>query len=243
MIKALQSSGRAMAVQLQRHELIANNLANVNTPGFQQLISRVKSQYTTSPGAGPGLSGTRNLEVIVDSIQNNNGGPLRATGNPLDVALVGEGYFTVDTPDGVKLSRDGSFSLNEQGELIHSSGYPVLADGSTVVITREASILQDGTIMDGDQALGRISVVRPMGEGSLRREGDNLLSATAGIEQAPPEEINIMSGHLEGSNVNAIEEMVSMIKAFRAYETAQKAAQAADETLRTAVERVGVVRA
>ncbi len=242
MIKALQSSGRAMSVQLQRHELIANNLANANTPGFQRLIGRVRELQAsaTTPGAaaaqGPG-------RLIVESIPSRENGPLQATGNPLDVALMGDGYFLVETAQGERLTRDGAFSLSSEGELLHSSGSPVLADGSSVSIRGQASILPDGTILDGEQIVGRLSVVRPEEGAGVIREGENLLRIEGEYEEAPAGEVRVVSGHIEGANVHAVEEMVDMIRAFRAYEIAQRAAQAADDTLRIAVERVGVLRA
>ncbi len=106
MIKGLLSSSQAMAMQLQRHELIANNLANVNTPGFQKLFARVSTdQAQIAPGGNPSNGGR--LEVT--SVASRRPGALKATGNPLDVAIAGEGYFLVETPAGNRLSRDGSF--------------------------------------------------------------------------------------------------------------------------------------
>ncbi|MCP4548355.1 MAG: flagellar hook-basal body protein [bacterium] len=243
MIKALQSGGRAMQVQAQRHEIIANNLANANTPGFKKLIGRVNSQLASTAGTAETGGSGLTPQLIVDSVPSTRGGALQATGNALDAAIVGDGYFLIETPDGEMLSRDGNFTLNAQGELLHSSGYPVLADGGAIAIQQQGSILPDGTILDGDLVVGRLSLVRPAAGGELRSEGNNLSSIAGEIEEVPAEEINIVSGHVEGSNVDAIEEMVRMIQAFRAYEIAQKVTQAADDTLKTAVERVGVVRA
>ena len=239
MIKALESSGRAMQVQLRRHELIANNLANVTTPGFKKLFAQV-AQETAQPAASGGAPARR---LSVGSATSSVQGPLQSTGNPLDAALMGDGYFEVETPDGPRLSRDGAFSLGPNGELLHSSGNPVLADGSPVRIETVGSILPDGTVLDGDRPVGRLSVVRPVAGSALLRRGDNLLEAPGGTEPVPEGETQVLAGRVEGSNVEAVEEMVDMIRAFRAYEMAQKAAQAADDTLRVAVERVGAVRA
>jgi flagellar basal-body rod protein FlgF len=240
MIKALLSSGQAMAVQAKRHELIANNLANVNTPGFQKLISQVR---TDLPSGADGQFTRGMQQPVVTSVSSTRSGPMRATGNPLDVGIAGEGYFLIDTPQGERLTRDGSLSLNSQGELVHSSGFPILAGGSVMVIRDAPSIMSDGSVMDGNKILGRLTVVRPNSSDGLRREGGNLLDAVDGYVELPTDSIRIASGHLEGSNVEAVEEMVTMIRAFRAYEIAQRSAQAADEILRIAVQRIGTLRA
>ena len=240
MIKGLLSSSQAMAMQAQRHDLIANNLANVNTPGFQRLIARVRSEQGQAVPGGAPATGQR-LEVT--SVPSQRPGALRPTGNPLDVAIGGEGYFLVETPVGLRLSRDGSFGLSREGELIHSSGNPVLADGSSLIIRGTPSILPDGSVMDGERLIGRLTLVRPNSMAALRRDGENLHDALDGYEELEADEVRVVSGHLEGSNVDAVEEMVSMIRAFKAYEIAQKAAQSVDDTLQTATQKVGALRA
>jgi flagellar basal body rod protein FlgG len=239
MIKALAVSGQAMLVQQRRHELIANNLANANTAGFQKLVSRVEQSAVA--GAAPGAARARGLSV--SALTSTAQGPLESTGNPLDVALMGEGYFVVETPAGPRLSRDGGFSLGPDGELLHASGYPVQGDGGALRVEGTPSILPDGTVMDGERASGRLSILRPVAGSPLLRRGDNLLEAPGGTEEVPPEAVSVQAGRREASNVEVVEEMVAMIRAFRSYEMAQKAAQAADELLRVAVERVGVLRA
>ncbi len=242
MIKALGSSRQAMQVHLRRHEVIANNLANVNTPGFKRELSKVsavEAPLTMAPGQAPQLAPR---ELIVEGAPNLAGGALSATGNPLDVALAGEGFFQVQSPDGPRLTRDGSFSLDPQGLLIHSSGHPVLVDGGSVQLSGMPSILQDGSILDGENPAGQLSIVKVGEGGRLIREGDNLFSVEGGTEEMEAGDIQLASGFLEGSNVDPIREMVNMIQAFRVYELAQKAAHAADETLQIAVNRVGVLR-
>ncbi len=241
MIKALRSSSLAMSVQQQRHELIANNLANATTPGFQKLFGRVRAEGGGAPTKSSPGSPVQGL--FVESLPSRAQGSLMSTGNPLDAAIMGEGYFLVETPEGQRLTRDGSFGLGPEGELLHSSGHPVLAGGSSLLIRSEPSIMPDGTVMDGDRAVGRLSVVSPNEGTELIRRGENLLEAPGGFEEQESGISRVVGGHLEGSNVEAVEEMVSMIRAFRAYEMATKAAQAADDTLRTAVTRVGVLRA
>jgi flagellar basal-body rod protein FlgF len=242
MIKALDSSRQAMQVQLRRHEVTANNLANVNTPGFKRELSMVTALEAPASGdAGPGAQSAPR-ELLVEGRPNLAGGSLSATGNPLDVALAGEGFFQVQSPDGARLTRDGSFTLDPQGLLIHSSGYPVLVDGGSVQLSGLPSILQDGSILDGENPAGQLSIVKVGEGGHLMREGENLFRVEGGTEEMEAGDIQVASGFLEGSNVDPIREMVNMIQAFRVYELAQKAANAADQTLQIAVNRVGVLR-
>jgi len=242
MIKALDSSRQAMQVHLQRHEVTANNLANANTPGFKRELARVTSveaPQTMVPGQSPRFP---SRELLVEGAAHLAGGSLSATGNPLDVAIAGEGFFQVQAADGPALTRDGAFSLDPQGVLIHSSGYPVMVDGGSIQLTGIPSIQSDGSILDGEIPAGRLSVVAPADGARLLREGDNLLRAEGGTRELEIGEVRMASGFLEGSNVDPVREMVNMIQAFRVYELAQKAAQAADETLNVAVNRVGVLR-
>ncbi len=242
MIKALESSRQGMQVNLRRHEVTANNLANANTPGFRRELARVTAVERPSPLAPGQAAHLPTQDLVVEGAPYMGGGSLSATGNPLDAALAGEGFFQVQSPDGPRLTRDGSFTLDSQGVLIHSSGHPVMVDGGSVQLSSIPSILPDGSILDGENPAGQLSIVKP-GEGAtLEREGDNLFRAEGGTTELEAGEIQVASGFLEGSNVDPIREMVDMIQAYRVYEMAQKAAHAADETLQIAVNRVGSIK-
>jgi len=243
MIKALGSSRQAMQVQRRRHEVIANNLANVDTPGFRRELTRVRSVERPSSGGGGLRALLPSRDLRVEGFPSLAGGSISATGNPLDVALSGEGFFQVQSPDGPRLTRDGSFSIDSQGVLVHSSGYPVIVDGGSVQFSDIPSILPDGSILDGENPVGRLSIVGPADGAKLMREGDNLLRVEGGAEELEPGRFRLQSGFLEGSNVDPVREMVDMIRAFQAYELAQKSALASDETLQVAVNRVGANKA
>jgi len=242
MIRALGSSRQAMQVHLQRHEVTSNNLANVNTPGFKRELARVTALESPSPLVSGQSSHLPSRDLLVEGAPDLSGGALEATGGLLDVAIAGEGFFQVAAPDGPRLTRDGSFSLDSQGLLVHSSGHPVMVDGGSIQISGLPSILPDGSILDGENLVGRLSVVAPAEGARLMREGVNLLRVEGGTRELEPTEVRVASGYVEGSNVDAVREMVNMIEAFRAYELAQKAATSADETLQVAVNRVGVLR-
>ena len=237
MIKALDCSRQAMQMNLRRHEVISDNLANVNTPGFKREMARITS---LEEERAPGLPTGR--ELVVDGMPQLSGGALQATGNVLDLALRGEGFFQVQGPEGPRLTRDGSFGLDSQGMIVHSSGHPLLVDGGSVQITGACSVLPDGSILDGERPVGRISLVAPAEGSRLMRQGDNLYESSGGTRELDAAEVQVASGYLEASNVDPVREMVDMIRAFRVYEIAQRAASAADETLSKAVNQVGALR-
>ncbi len=242
MIKALDSSRQGMQVNLRRHEVTANNLANANTPGFRRELARVTAVERPTPMDPGQVTQLATHELVVEGAAHLGGGALNATGNPLDAALAGKGFFQVQSPEGPRLTRDGSFTLDSQGVLTHSSGYPVMVDGGSVQLSDIPSILPDGTILNGENPAGQLSIVG-LGEGTqLFRDGENLFRAEGGTEVLEAGEVQVASGFLEGSNVDPIREMVNMIQAFRVYELNQKAAHAADETLQIAVNRVGSIR-
>lgn len=237
MIKALDSSRQAMQMHWMRHEVISDNLANVNTPGFKREMARVTSLEDPSRN---GLPSGRQL--IVEGRPQLTGGALQATGGALDLAIRGPGFFQVQTPDGNLLTRDGSFTLDAQGLLVHSSGNPVLVDGGSVQITGVPSVLPDGSILDGEMPVGRLTLVAPSEGAQLTREGKNLYRAEGGTREVGADEATVAAGYIESSNVDPVREMVNMIRAFRVYELAQRAAQSADETLSIAVNKVGVLK-
>ncbi|MDP6419399.1 MAG: flagellar hook-basal body protein [Candidatus Krumholzibacteria bacterium] len=242
MIKALDSSRQAMQMQWRRHEVISNNLANVNTPGFKREMARVSAHLKDGVQAPGQELFLPQREILVEGVPSKQGGPLLPTGNPLDIALTGEGFFQVETDQGLRLTRDGSFRLDEQGVLVHSSGGRVLVDGSPIHVGENPSILPDGSVLDGEILLGRLSILLPEEGARLERQGDNLLRLEGGSREAEESDYLLAPGFLEGSNVQSVREMVDMIRAYRAYEMAQRGALAADETLRIATQRVGSLR-
>jgi len=239
-----------MAAQQTRTEVIANNLANVNTTAFKRsrahfedlLYQTVQSSAvlggadaTTTPaiqvGRGTRLSAIERLDAQ---------GALQQTGRPLDVAIEGEGFFQVQMPNGAAaFTRDGSFQISDQGTLTTSGGHTVVPgikipdDVSDLAISRNGivSALRAGQTIE----LGRIEIARFPNSSGLLALGENLYSETTASGQAivgfPDDDGmgRLIQGHLEGSNVEIVQEMVEMISAQRAYELNSKAIKAADE--------------
>lgn len=257
MMRALWTAAAGMNAQQLTVDVLANNLANVNTAGFKR--SRVDFQdllYQTE--RVPGTATARNAQVPV-GIQVGLGsrpgavykifsqGTFQQTGNPLDMAIEGDGFFQVQLPDGrIAYTRDGSFKVDNQGRLVTSDGYPLQPEITIPPDALSVSIGQDGTIsvmlpgQSQPQEVGQIQLVRFINPAGLQSIGRNLFVATfaSGDPQTGTPGLEgygtIAQGFVEMSNVKVVEEMVNLITALRAYEVNSKAIQTADEMLSVA---------
>jgi len=225
----------------QRHEVLANNLANTTTTAFKRddVIPVPGNATAQQPGAGFGLA----LAASQPAIQytDHAQGPIQQTGRSLDVALEGSGFFEVDTPSGPRYTRSGAFTLGGDGALMTADGYPVKGvAGPLVLRSPNFTINGQGEIRDGEQVIGALKIVDFPKPYQLLKEGANLYVPA---EPIPPDasSAQVVSGALEGSNVNSIEAMVSMIEVLRSYEAAQKALQALEEANQAAANQIGTV--
>lgn len=241
--------------QQTRMSVIANNLANVNTHGFKrdravfedllyQNIQQPGGQTTADTQAPTGLmlgTGTR----VVATEKTHTQGNLITTGNALDLAVQGDGFFQIQMNDGTTAyTRDGGFKVSATGQIVTSSGNPLIpnvtlpANAATLTIGRDGVITAELTNGGGAQNLGQIQVARFVNPAGLQAMGGNLLKETpaSGTPQLQnPGEAgagSIMQGTLEASNVNVVEEMVNMIETQRAYEINSKAISSVDGMLR-----------
>ncbi|HOE98011.1 MAG TPA: flagellar basal-body rod protein FlgF [Candidatus Sumerlaeota bacterium] len=222
---------------------IANNLANVSTPGFKKdravflnyLAGGALQAGLTAPsgGADPAKSAAA-WPTAGTAFTDLSAGPIQHTQQPLDLAIEGDGYFMVEVEgqQAPRYTRAGNFRLNAAGELTTAAGRRILGDsGEPITIDPglgAPEITETGEIFVGGQQVGRLGMVSFSDPSVLRKWGEGLLMAPPGVE--PGESTGrIRQGYLEGSNVNPIEEMVRMIQAQRIYETQQKALQTADE--------------
>lgn len=248
MIRGIYAAASGMVAETIRNDVTANNLANVNTAGFKKdvavsrdfasvLIKRI-NDGEDMPNVGSLGSGAQIDEVA--TIQS--AGAVRPTGNDFDLAIDGKGFFAVQTANGVRYTRNGSFTKSAQGELVNSEGQRVLGqngpirinNGSTMNISGDGSISVDGVQID------RLRVVEFANEKQLQKEGNSLFTAPAGA-QTQPATGQVKQGYLEMANVNVVAEMVNMIAGFRAYEVNGKVVQAHDQLLDKAVNEVGRV--
>jgi flagellar basal-body rod protein FlgG len=169
-------------------------------------------------------------------------GNLRETGAVYDLALAGDGFFVVETPEGLRYTRNGAFTLDADRYLVDDRGHRVLGtQGPLQIAAGEIQIDVSGRIMSDGVLQGQLLLQSFADNSSLQKVGDNLFSAAAGLTQQPFAG-QVRQGFLENSNVQALAEMVRMLAAQRAYETSQRVLLAQDELLGKAVNEVGVVR-
>lgn len=249
---SLRTAATGMVAQQTRIDVIANNLANVNTPGFKASRAHFEDLlYQTLEGEQRvGEDGTETVPEIqvgrgtrLSGILRLHGqGSLEVTGRPLDVAVDGDGMIQVRLPDGgLAYTRDGGLTISDQGMLVTSSGYAVVPevrvpeDATGVTIARNgivaATVVGSGDIIE----LGRLELARFPNATGLRAVGENLYMETPAAGQpilGHPQEDGfgrLVQGSLESSNVEVVQEMVEMIAALRAYEINAKAVQASED--------------
>ncbi len=224
----------------RRLDIAANNLANADTPGFRkQGITFEEYMLQEQDGNNRTAKG----EVIW---QDLSAGSVHFTENQWDFAINGEGFFSVQTPAGIRYTRAGNFMLDSQGQLITQDGYPVLGGGAPIILEdttgKYITLSPDGHFFVDETDAGQIDVVTFDNPEYLQRMGRNYFSETpaAGAPQ-PVEDVNIAQGYLELSNVNELEDMINLIDLHRAYEIQQKSLQAVDHMDDKAANTVGKV--
>ncbi len=248
---SLYSAATGMEAQQLNLNTIANNLANVNTPGFKRSKIEFQDLLYQKPRASGTDSGGGNL--IPTGIEVGNGsrvaatskvftqGQLTNTGEKLDLAIQGDGFFEVQRPDGtIGYTRDGSFKLNAQGQVVTVDGLPVLSGFQQIPAGSDITVSEDGqvtlTSANGTQSF-RLTMTRFANPAGLRSLGGNMYEETAASgtpETGNPGEQGFgrtIQGYVEASNVNIVEEMVNLIIAQRAYEINSKSVQSSDEML------------
>lgn len=230
----LDANGKRVNVENQPFEI--NELGQVVANG--QVLGNLVNK------GGPNVIGTINGGLRINSIETNFlQGSLEETGNPLHMAIKGNGFFHVANIQGESFyTRNGTFTLNDNGEIITSEGYFLLNDkgwsipvgGTDFQLTEKGEIIIDGVVAD-QIAMADITNTR-----ALRKHGEGYYYVEKGMEiESQPFQGDILQGYLEGSNVNPIKEMVEMISSYRNYESNQKVVKAYDELLQRAVNDIG----
>jgi flagellar basal-body rod protein FlgG len=256
-VAALQVARTGLDAQQERMQVIANNIANVNTTGFKRDRANFETlayQYATAPGAtssgddkytqGLALGGG---VTMAGTSRSDTQGSLNQTGNSLDVAIQGAGFFQIQQPDGtIAYTRDGNFSLSAEGQVVTQDGRAVLPNIQVPNGATSITIGADGTVSataagaSAATQLGKIQLASFVNPTGLKSLGGNLLSETdaSGTPQLGDAGTDgrgtIQQGSLEASNVNVVEELVDMIETQRAYEVNSKMIKATDEMLQFA---------
>lgn len=217
-------------IGLSRHNVlwrqlegVANNMANANTPAFK--ADRLVFSQFLVPSTGPGPSG-RTISFVQDRaiFTDFTPGPLRSTGNPLDLAIDGDGFFVIDTPDGQRYSRDGHFRLDEGGMVVTRDGAPVLSEDDLPIFVApnetDIKVFRDGTVATENGEIGKLRVVDFDNPQELEKVGLNLYTTDAAPQ--PAEAVNLVQGMIEDSNVNPVVEITRMMGLLRNYQGVQK---------------------
>ncbi len=209
---------------LRQVEVVAQNLAHASTPGFKAEIARFEEKLT-----GQGDRQTRQVTATAPGVRLSQGA-IRPTGNPLDVALTGDGFLVVDTGQGTRLTRSGRLVIGADGTLRTTVGHVVRGAGGGPITVPPGDVggagpLQidaTGTLSRGGVTFGTLERKSAPPE-VLRREGAELFAATTGIDALPDAQGEVLQGHLEDANVNPVSAMTELITAQRSFDALQQA--------------------
>lgn len=231
-------------VALRRElDVIANNLANMNTTAFQ--AERVAFEDYLMPRAEASAFQNRDHDVafVQDwaTYRDIEPGAREVTGNDLDVALSPGGYLTVETPQGIRYTRDGSLQINDQGQLVTQRGHPVISLGGTPILFTPAdsniTITGTGEITTNNGARGTLQLVSFPNEQALEKLGSNLYAADE--EANPDPTVRLTQGVLETSNVQPVREMSRLVEVQRAYEMQSNMLRQSDQMRQEAIRLLG----
>jgi flagellar basal-body rod protein FlgF len=244
----------------KQQDVISNNLANVNTNGFKKDLAatRAFSRFLDEAQQGPRAAKPLYDEIyhtnvlgdetmVVQEVKTYQGqGDMRLTGNTLDIALQGKGFIAIETEQGVRYTRNGSFMLNSNNELVTSFGHRVLGEGGAdgagvpiVVTGTNVAFLEDGTVQADGMRAGKLKINDFEDHNLLVKNGHSLFDYQGDPEGVQPvEAYSVEQGFLESSNVNAISEMTEMLQNTRLYEISGKALKSIEATINRMVTEV-----
>ena len=234
-------------VQQLRLEVLANNVANINTVGFkgEQSVFQIpeESKNQTIETSLEGIQTLSPYAPPYTTTTDFSQGALQPTGNTLDVAVSGDGFFSIQTPVGVQYTRQGNFTRNAQGVLITPDGYPVLGEGGE--ITLEEGIvkidLEGNVYVDGDE-VGRLQITDFLNRGVLKKAGEGrFVALRQDAAGQRPEKTTLRQGYIETSNVNPVRAMTEMIETSRMFEAYQKVIKSADDATARSIKDVGTI--
>jgi flagellar basal body rod protein FlgG len=232
---------------LARLDTVAQNLANASTAGYKaaRLVFEVRPLEAASAAAvGDGTAGTAAQVAELATVRDFSQGPVRPSGNPLDVALTGPGFFVVATPRGERYTRQGTFALDGEGYLVTQGGERVQGDGGdlrvgegTVAIGGDGGVTVDGT------AVGRLKVVDFGERPALVPEGNALFAPAPGAVAAPLDAaaVRMEPGAIEGANIDAVAGLVELVEVARGFESYMQAMQRLDQVAQRSITDVGRV--
>ena len=255
MLEGLYVSGSSMLARATRQDIIANNIANTNVPGFKRdglFLKELGEARRKGSGGHPVWRENRVSGAYVDFEQ----GAMRQTNSSLNFAIQGPGFFQVRTPQGDMYTRNGEFSLNKEGVLVTNLGQAVLDDSGQEIKVEgdDFSVNEEGEILENGDVVGTLAIhdfekdvdgyyQDPDGISRLERKPNGFFLPIPGVNQVQKtSETRVLQGFIEQSNTDPIIQMVDMVELFRSYEADQRVIRAQDDTLNKAVNEVGNIR-
>lgn len=231
---------------LQRQmDVIANNIANASTVGFkgQRILF---AEMVNGAASNPGLTQGARVAFVeeVGMLRDTREGALVPTGNPLDLAITGNAYFAVETPGGTRYTRDGRFRLGNDGRIVSQDGYALLDQGGRPLSVRpgesRVEISRSGRITTESGEIGRIQLARFENEQNMRSQGGGLYASDT-EPQTAESGAEVRQGMIEGSNVQTVTEITSMIEVLRRYQSAQRIVDTEGDRSRRTIERLAKI--
>ena len=253
MIRGLYTASSGMMLQMARQDVLANNLANANTSGFKRdmviaqefpslLLKRMgeitRKDSIPRPVKPEDIGSLGTGAAVHQIVTDYSNGTYKATENPLDLALDEGCFFCIETPAGIRYTRNGSFSVDAGGRLVNANGQPVLGLDGPVLVDGDFVVDEQGNIIQEGVTVDTLSIVRFPNPNMLTKIGNDLYAAE-GQEPETPDNPRVLQGYLESANVNAVREMVDLITVVRSYEVMQKVIQSQDQTLDKLINKAG----
>jgi flagellar basal-body rod protein FlgF/flagellar basal-body rod protein FlgG len=234
-----------MAMQREL-EVVANNIANLNTTGFKSDGSIFQEDLMPVARERGFTGNDARVSFVQDRAtwQDFSQGPIQQTGNTLDVAIDGPGFLTVQTPRGERYTRNGALQINAKDELVTNEGYQVLGDGGPIVFQpqdRDITIGRDGSIAVPAGARGTLRLVNFAQPQQLQKDGTSTFMAPAGVAPQPATSVHVMQGAIEKSNVRGVLEMTRMIDVTRTYSIVANMLQQQSDLRKSAIQQLSDV--
>ena len=235
-------------------DIVANNIANLNTTGFKA-DGAVFGEYLQDKARTQQAGEARRLSFVQDrmSWHDFSQGTIQQTGNPLDVAIDGEGLLVVQTARGERYTRNGAMQINSAGELVTGTGDKIIGDAGPIILAptdRDIVITKDGTIkvregisLNSDSTRGKLKLVVFANPQQLQKDGSSMFRAPPGVDPQPAPTVNVVQGAIEKSNVRSVVEMTRMIELTRAYTEVANILQQRNELRKNSLQQLAEVPA
>jgi flagellar basal-body rod protein FlgF len=244
MLKGIYRSASGMIPRVKQQEIRANNIANAATPGFKKDSVFLKELSAAERAFLPKQSDWQT--PMIDQVYTDyTQGAFEQTNNTYDVAIDGDGFFVLESPDGSErqYTRNGNFAADTEGYLVNSEGMRVVGDGGPIEIgTGLVDINETGEVQVDGGSVGRLQVVDFPDKTALVKVGNSGFTVDESVQPEPAADYSVRQGFVEKANINVIKEMVGMIIALRQFESGQKSIQSQDESLNVLFNQVGKTR-